>query len=291
MAKIVGVRFKKNGKTYYFGPGSFELKVGDHVIVETVRGVEYGEISIAEREASEEEIVSPLKDIIRIATEEDDRIYEENKVRAKEAFPAAIEKIKKHGLEMKLIDIEYTFDNSKMLFYFTADGRIDFRELVKDLASVFKIRIELRQVGVRDEAKIVGGLGVCGRPCCCNACMGDFQPVSIKMAKEQGLSLSPTKISGTCGRLMCCLNYEQGAYEDAIRRVPGVGSLVETKDGKGNVVSSNLISEKVQVKFERGNETELITYKIDDIKVLSKKKGHYSSAANSIPSDGETVKE
>ena len=291
MVKTVGVRFKQNGKTYSFGPGEYELKVGDHVIVETVRGVEFGEVSIGVREVPDEEVPQPLKDIIRIATEEDEKVFEENKKLAEEAYEPTLERIKKHGLEMKLIDIEYTFDKSKMIFYFTADGRIDFRELVKDLASLFRIRIELRQVGVRDEAKIIGGLGVCGRPCCCNCCMGDFQPVSIKMAKEQGLSLSPTKISGTCGRLMCCLNYEQEAYEDAIKRVPGVGSLVETSEGKGIVVAGNLISETVQVRFENGNETELMTFNVSDITVLSKKRGKYSGVASAIPSDGETVKE
>ena len=292
MTKIVGVRFKKNGKTYFFNPKELELKVGMHVIVETARGVEYGEVSMDTREATESEIVSPLKDVIRIATPEDDQVFESNGEKAKRAFKICQEKIRKHGLEMKLIDAEYTFDNNKVLFYFTADGRIDFRELVKDLASVFRTRIELRQVGVRDEAKTLGGLGICGRALCCNACLSDFQPVSIKMAKEQGLSLSPTKISGTCGRLMCCLKYEQEAYEDALRRVPGVGSVVETKEGRGVVTSTNLLRETVQVKLDKGNETDLVTFPVAEIKVLSKKTGHYSHAAAAIPAeDNEEIKE
>ncbi len=292
MTKIVGVRFKKNGKTYFFNPKELELKVGMHVIVETARGVEYGEVSMDTREATESEIVSPLKDVIRIATPEDDQVFESNGEKAKRAYDICLEKIQKHKLDMKLIDVEYTFDNNKVLFYFTADGRIDFRELVKDLASVFRTRIELRQVGVRDEAKTLGGLGICGRALCCNACLSDFQPVSIKMAKEQGLSLSPTKISGTCGRLMCCLKYEQEAYEDALRRVPGVGSVVETKEGRGVVTSTNLLRETVQVKLDKGNETDLVTFPVAEIKVLSKKTGHYSHAAAAIPAeDNEEIKE
>ena len=292
MTKIVGVRFKKNGKTYFFNPKELELKVGMHVIVETARGVEYGEVSMDTREATESEIVSPLKDVIRIATPEDDQVFESNGEKAKRAYDICLEKIQKHKLDMKLIDVEYTFDNNKVLFYFTADGRIDFRELVKDLASVFRTRIELRQVGVRDEAQTLGGLGICGRALCCNACLSDFQPVSIKMAKEQGLSLSPTKISGTCGRLMCCLKYEQEAYEDALRRVPGVGSVVETKEGRGVVTSTNLLRETVQVKLDKGNETDLVTFPVAEIKVLSKKTGHYSHAAAAIPAeDNEEIKE
>ncbi len=292
MVSIVGVKFKKNGKTYYFNPKDLDLNVGMHVIVETARGIEYGEVSMEPREASENEVVSPLKDVLRIATPEDDATFEENINKAKKAFDICLEKIAAHKLDMKLIDVEYTFDNNKVLFYFTADGRIDFRELVKDLASVFRTRIELRQVGVRDEAKTLGGLGICGRALCCSSCHSDFQPVSIKMAKEQGMSLSPTKISGTCGRLMCCLKYVQEAYEDAIKRVPGVGSLVETQNGKGVVTASNLLRETVQVKFERGNETELVTFPVSEIKVLSKKSGHYSNAAASIPAEeGEVVKE
>ncbi len=292
MVNIVGVRFKKNGKTYFFNPKDLELKSGMHVIVETARGIEYGEVSMDPREASESEVVSPLKDVIRIATTEDDKTFQDNIEKAKKAFDICLEKIAAHKLDMKLIDVEYTFDNNKVLFYFTADGRIDFRELVKDLASVFRTRIELRQVGVRDEAKTLGGLGVCGRALCCSSCLSDFQPVSIKMAKEQGMSLSPTKISGTCGRLMCCLKYEQEAYEDALKRVPGVGSLVETANGKGVVTSANLLRETVQVKFEKGNETDLVTFPVSEIKVLSKKTGHYSNAAAAIPAEeGEVIKE
>ncbi len=292
MTKIVGVRFKKNGKTYFFNPKDLELKAGMHVIVETARGIEYGEVSMDTREAAENELVSPLKDVIRIATPEDDKTFENNAEKARKAFDICLEKIEKHKLDMKLIDVEYTFDNNKVLFYFTADGRIDFRELVKDLASVFRTRIELRQVGVRDEAKTLGGLGICGRTLCCHAYLSDFQPVSIKMAKEQGLSLSPTKISGTCGRLMCCLKYEQEAYEDALRRVPGVGSVVDTKEGRGVVTSTNLLRETVQVKLDKGNETDLVSFPVGEIRVLSKKTGHYSNAAASIPAeDNEELKE
>ena len=292
MTKIVGVRFKKNGKTYFFNPKELELKAGMHVIVETARGIEYGEVSMDTREAAENELVSPLKDVIRIATSEDDKTFENNAEKARKAFAICLEKIEKHKLDMKLIDAEYTFDNNKVLFYFTADGRIDFRELVKDLASVFRTRIELRQVGVRDEAKTLGGLGICGRTLCCHACLSDFQPVSIKMAKEQGLSLSPTKISGTCGRLMCCLKYEQEAYEDALRRVPGVGSVVDTKEGRGVVTSTNLLRETVQVKLDKGNETDLASFPVTEIRVLNKKTGHYSNAAASIPAeDNEELKE
>ena len=292
MTKIVGVRFKKNGKTYFFNPKDLELKAGMHVVVETARGIEYGEVSMDTREATENEVVSPLKDVIRMATPEDDKTFESNAEKAKKAFVTCQEKIAKHKLDMKLIDVEYTFDNSKILFYFTADGRIDFRELVKDLASVFRTRIELRQVGVRDEAKTIGGLGICGRPFCCHACLSDFQPVSIKMAKEQGLSLSPTKISGTCGRLMCCLKYEQEAYEDALHRVPGVGSVVETGEGRGVVTSTNLLRETVQVKLDKGNETDLITVPVSEIRVLGKKTGRYSHAAAAIPAeDSEELKE
>lgn len=292
MIKVIGVRFRNAGKIYYFAPGDSEIEAGQHVIVETARGIEYGHVVLGCREVEDSSVVQPLKPVIRMATTDDDEIEDANKKKEKEAFKICLEKIKKHRLEMKLIDVEYTFDNNKILFYFTADGRIDFRELVKDLASVFRTRIELRQVGVRDEAKTLGGLGICGRALCCHACLSDFQPVSIKMAKEQGLSLSPTKISGTCGRLMCCLKYEQEAYEDALRRVPGVGSVVDTKEGRGVVTSANLLRETVQVKLDKGNETDLATFSVKDIKVLSKKTGHYSNAAASIPAeDNEELKE
>ena len=292
MIKVIGVRFRQAGKIYYFDPLDFDIEVGQHVIVETARGIEYGLVLTGPREVEDEKVIQPLKPVIRVATPEDDEIEMKNKEKEKSAFNICLEKIAKHKLEMKLIDAEYTFDNNKVLFYFTADGRIDFRELVKDLASVFRTRIELRQVGVRDEAKTLGGLGICGRALCCHACLSDFQPVSIKMAKEQGLSLSPTKISGTCGRLMCCLKYEQEAYEDALRRVPGVGSVVDTKEGRGVVTSANLLRETVQVKLDKGNETDLATFSVKDIKVLSKKTGHYSNAAASIPAeDNEELKE
>ena len=272
MSKVVSVRFKNAGKVYYFDPGNLQIEKGQNVIVETVRGVEFGEVVAGPRKVSDEEIVSPLKTVIRIATEEDNKQYQSNKKREKEAFNICEEKIKQYSLGMHLIDVEYTFDNNKILFYFTADGRIDFRELVKDLAAVFKTRIELRQVGVRDESKILGGLGICGRILCCKSYLGDFQPVSIKMAKEQGLSLNPTKISGTCGRLMCCLKYEQDAYEDLIERVPGVGSVVETESGRGTVIEINLLKEILKIKLDDPNVTDLLVCKAGDVKVISNSK-------------------
>ncbi len=274
MAEIIGVRFKRSGKTYYFAPGKEKMQKGDFVIVETVRGIEMGEVVLSNREVDDEEIVAPLKTVIRIATKEDKAQYDANIEKGKEAFAVCLKKITEHDIPMKLIDAEYTFDGSKVLFYFTADGRVDFRELVKDLASVFKTRIELRQVGVRDEAKILGGLGICGRVFCCHGHMGDFQPVSIKMAKEQGLSLNPTKISGTCGRLMCCLKYEQDAYEDLLARVPGVGTLVQTQQGKGVVKEVNLLRELLKVEIEHDNVTEVILLKASDVKVLKKSRNH-----------------
>ena len=268
MVEVVGIRFKANGKIYYFNPKGDKYEPGDKVLVETSREIEYGEIVLANRLVSQEDIVSPLKDIVRLASEEDSKKNEENKIKALEAFKTCKERVVAHGLEMKLIDCEYTFDNNKLLFYFTADGRIDFRDLVKDLASIFKTRIELRQIGVRDEARTIGGLGLCGRELCCSCCISDFQPVSIKMAKEQGLSLSPNKISGTCGRLMCCLNYEQEAYESAIKRMPRPGSVVETADGMGLILSTNLLKETIQVRLDKENETELTSYRLDDVRVL-----------------------
>ena len=272
MAKIIGVRFKKSGKTYYFDPGKEIAQKGQFVIVETVRGIEMGEVVLSNREVSDDEIVAPLKTVIRMATDEDKAQYEANLEKNKEAFSVCLKKIAEHDIPMKLIEAEYTFDGSKVLFYFTADGRVDFRDLVKDLASVFKTRIELRQVGVRDEAKILGGLGICGRVFCCHGHMGDFQPVSIKMAKEQGLSLNPTKISGTCGRLMCCLKYEQDAYEDLLKRVPGVGALVQTPQGKGVVTEVNLLRELLKVEIEHENATEVLLLKASDVTVLKKSK-------------------
>lgn len=270
MVNVIGVRFKKAGKIYYFGPDKYDINKGDFVIVETARGIEFGECVIGIKQISEESIISPLKLVLRIATKDDIKKHKENKEKEKSAFEICLNKISEHGLNMKLIDVEYTFDNNKVIFYFTAEGRVDFRDLVKDLATIFKTRIELRQIGVRDEAKMLGGLGPCGRPLCCSTFLGDFASVSIKMAKEQNLSLNPTKISGICGRLMCCLNYEQSTYEDIRKRLPKVGSLVETERGKGEVVSNNLLKEKVAVKFKISkNEDVVEDFRIDNIKLIS----------------------
>ncbi|HEX2926490.1 MAG TPA: stage 0 sporulation family protein [Ruminiclostridium sp.] len=270
MVKVVGVRFKKAGKIYYFDPDDLIIDLNQNVIVETARGVEFGLVVVPNREVDESEIVAPLKKVIRIATEEDIAHAQENDRKEKDAFNICLQKISDHKLDMKLIDVEYTFDNNKVLFYFTADGRVDFRELVKDLASVFKTRIELRQIGVRDESKMMGGIGICGRVLCCNSFLGEFQPVSIKMAKEQSLSLNPTKISGTCGRLMCCLKYEQEAYEDLLSRVPKVGAIVETPEGQGTIVEVVLLKEILKVKLDMGKESELRVYNFKDgeIKVI-----------------------
>lgn len=248
MATVIGVRFKKAGKVYYFDPCEVWPRPGDSVVVETARGVEFGEVVTGAREVADEQIVAPLKKVVRIATEEDIRRAEHNEKREAEAFRVCQEKVAKHKLEMKLVSVEYTFDNSKIIFYFTANGRVDFRELVKDLASVFKMRIELRQIGVRDEAKMVGGLGICGRPFCCSTFLNGFQPVSIKMAKEQGLSLNPAKISGSCGRLMCCLAYEQKSYEYLNSITPQVGSIVRTPDGEGTVIEVNVVAGTLKVR-------------------------------------------
>ena len=254
MAKVVGVRFRNVGKIYYFNPKNYKVKPGDHVIVETARGVEYGKVVLAPKDVVDDQVVHPLKEVLRVATKDDDEREKYNRERERDAFKICQKKIREHGLEMKLIDAEYTFDNNKVLFYFTADGRIDFRQLVKDLASIFKTRIELRQIGVRDEAKMLGGLGICGKPFCCASFMGEFQPVSIKMAKEQGLSLSPVKISGTCGRLMCCLKYEQEAYTDLLKHTPKVGAIVNTPEGRGLVVENNLIAGTLKVKLNNTPE-------------------------------------
>ena len=273
MIKVIGVRFRQAGKIYNFSPADFQVKVGDHVIVETARGIEYGSVVQGIREVADDKVIMPLKSVIRIATEEDDKKAIENNEKEKKAFKICKEKIAKHGLEMKLIETEYTFDNNKVLFYFTADGRIDFRELVKDLASVFKTRIELRQVGVRDETKMLGGIGICGRPLCCNTYLSEFIPVSIKMAKEQSLSLNPTKISGICGRLMCCLKNEQEAYEELNSNLPDIGEKVKTFDGfKGEVVSVNVLRQKVKIVVEVDNEREIKEYAIDELKFKPKKK-------------------
>lgn len=272
MITVVGVRFKKAGKIYYFSPGDLHINKGDDVIVETARGIEYGTCVIGLKEVSEETIVSPLKNVIRVATHEDTIKYKSNKEREKEAFEICLNKIKKHNLVMKLIDVEYTFDNNKIIFYFTAEGRVDFRELVKDLASVFRTRIELRQIGVRDEAKMIGGFGVCGRPMCCALYLGDFAPVSIKMAKEQNLSLNPSKISGVCGRLMCCLNYEQESYESIRKSMPKVGSIVSTKEyGNVEVIDNNIIKESIKIRYtaEDGETVCEEEVPIKDIKLVS----------------------
>lgn len=250
MTEIIGVRFKNVGKIYYFAPGGLEIKSGESVIVETARGVECGLVVFGNKQVDESEIVAPLKAVIRIATEDDMKQIEKNRLKEDEAFGICEEKIAKLGLKMSLVDVECTFDNSKLLFYFTAENRVDFRELVKELASVFRTRIELRQIGVRDEAKMLGGLGICGRPFCCSSFLGDFQPVSIKMAKEQSLSLNPTKISGTCGRLMCCLKYEQDGYEELLKITPKFGAVVDTPSGRGTVTDVNLISGKMHVKLD-----------------------------------------
>ncbi|MGN0498766.1 MAG: stage 0 sporulation family protein [Acutalibacteraceae bacterium] len=268
MSEVIGVRFKEVGKIYYFNPNEEKFDEYDRVIVETARGIECGLVATPNREIDDEKIVHPLKSVIRRATPEDLKIVEQNKEKEKRAFKICEEKIEKHGLEMKLIDTEYTFDGSKVMFYFTAEGRVDFRALVKDLASVFRTRIELRQIGVRDEAKMLGGLGVCGRPFCCSSYLGEFQPVSIKMAKEQGLSLSPVKISGTCGRLMCCLKYEQEAYLDLLKRTPKVGAIVNTPDGKGEVIDSNLITGTLRVKMDKFPEAAPHTFKVKEVKLV-----------------------
>ncbi len=266
MVEIVGVRFKKVCKIYYFSPEGGKFSCGDHVIVETARGVEFGTVAIANKKVSEDSITSPLKPVIRLATKEDEITYKNNAKKCKEAFDIALEKIAKHGLDMKLVDVEYTFDCGKALFYFTADGRVDFRELVKDLATVFHTRIELRQIGVRDEAKMLGGFGVCGRNLCCHSFLDEFIPVSIKMAKEQSLSLNPTKISGSCGRLMCCLKYEQDTYEEMNVGMPGQGSTVRTPDGEGTVVNSETLKRRVTVKF--ADSPALKSYPVEEVKIL-----------------------
>lgn len=279
MVKVIGVRFRRAGKIYYFDPLDFEIKQGDNVIVETARGIEYGAVVLGPREVEEDTIIQPLKSVIRPASLEDDEMERDNKIKEKEAFEICLEKIQKHSLDMKLIDCEYTFDNNKVLFYFTADGRIDFRELVKDLAAVFKTRIELRQIGVRDETKILGGIGVCGRELCCHSYLTDFVPVSIKMAKEQNLSLNPTKISGVCGRLMCCLKNEEEAYEELNSKLPNVGDFVTTKDGfKGEVQSTSVLKQLVKVIVTLENdEKEVREYKAADLSFRQKRRREKSS--------------
>ena len=272
MTKIVGVRFRNAGKIYYFDPADKDMENGTHVIVETARGVEFGVVMIPPKEVEDEKVTQPLKPVIRIATDEDEKQQQKNKEKQENAYKICLEKIEKHGLEMKLVQAEYTFDNNKLLFYFTADGRIDFRELVKDLASVFRTRIELRQIGVRDETKILGGIGICGRQLCCSSYLSEFVPVSIKMAKEQNLSLNPTKISGVCGRLMCCLKNEQETYEYLNSTLPEINEYVSTKDGlRGEVQSVSVLRQIVKVKVDVNGEKELREYKVNELKFKQKK--------------------
>lgn len=274
MTKVIGVRFRTAGKVYYFDPLQYQIKRGDHVIVETARGIEYGLVMTGVTEVDDSKVIQPLKPVLRIATERDTEQEANNKIKEREAFKICQEKIRSHGLEMKLIDAEYTFDNNKVLFYFTADGRIDFRELVKDLAGVFRTRIELRQIGVRDETKLMGGIGICGRPLCCHSYLADFVPVSIKMAKEQNLSLNPTKISGVCGRLMCCLKNEEDTYEELNRRLPGIGDTVATEDGlRGEVASVNVLRQLVKVVVESGDTKEIKEYPVTQLR-FRRKGGH-----------------
>ncbi len=270
MITVTGIRFKSVGKIYYFDACSIELEAGEHVIVETSRGIEYGTVAIAKKQVTDDEIVQPLKKVIRKATPDDDKTLEENKANEKEAIRVCQEKAKSHNLDMKLVDAEYTFDRNKILFYFTADGRIDFRDLVRDLASIFKTRIELRQIGVRDEAKMLGGLGICGRALCCSSYLGDFNPVSIKMAKEQNLSLNPTKISGTCGRLMCCLKNEQEAYEHLNKSIPAVGSIVETPDGRGTVTATSPLKGLLTVAIDKQGEKVLTQFDANIVSIIKK---------------------
>ncbi len=268
MAEVIGIRFKEVGKVYYFDPDGHKLKKGDKVIVETVRGVECGEVAMDNREIDDENIFKPLKKLIRIATEQDIEQFKSNKEKEQAAFEICREKIVEHRLDMKLIDVEFTFDGGKIMFYFTAEGRVDFRELVRDLAGIFRTRIELRQIGVRDEAKMLGGLGICGRPFCCNSFLGEFQPVSIKMAKEQGLSLNPTKISGVCGRLMCCLKYEQNAYEHLLKITPKPGAIVETKEGLGTVVDFSLLTGTIKIQLHNDPDSPPKKFKRNEVKTV-----------------------
>ena len=268
MVKVVGVRFKSAGKIYYFDPDIIEVELNDFVVVETARGIEFGHVVIGPKEIKEEEIVSPLKTVLRIALDEDFEIHRENKKKATEALNQCQSKVVEHGLKMKIVDVEYTFDNNKVIFYFTADGRVDFRELVKDLASIFKTRIELRQIGVRDEAKMIGGIGPCGKMVCCNEFLGEFAPVSIKMAKDQSLSLNPTKISGLCGRLMCCLKYEHDTYDELLKNTPQVGAIAITPMGRGIIIDTYTLLEraKVRVRLKDGTD-DIIQYQLDELEI------------------------
>ncbi len=272
MQEIIGVRFKKVGKIYFFDPNGIQAIKGKSIIVETARGIELGEVAVANRSVSDEKIVAPLKKAIRMATDEDEKTFADNERKAAEAREVCEKKIEEHKLDMKLVDVEYTFDGTKLLFYFTADGRIDFRELVKELAAIYRTRIELRQIGVRDEVKMLGGYGMCGRELCCCNHLTDLNPVSIKMAKEQGLSLNPTKISGMCGRLMCCLKHEQDVYEEKLSRLPSIGALVKTPDGKGVVENVEVLKEVVRVKVEQKDEIIKKEYPLSEIKILKDNK-------------------
>ena len=274
MIEVIGVRFKKAGKLYYFDPNGLQLKEGEHAIVETVRGVEYGTVIKGNTMVDDNDVIQPLKKVIRVATPEDDACEEENRQKEREAFEVCFEKIAKHGLDMKLIDVEITFDHNKLIFYFTSDERVDFRELVKELAAVFRTRIELRQIGVRDEAKMLNGIGICGRALCCATFLGDFQPVSIKMAKEQSLSLNPTKISGICGRLMCCLKYEEDVYEELNKKMPNVGDIISTVDGTGEILSTNVLMQvvKAAVRKKENDPPTIDFYSINEIKVIKSKR-------------------
>ncbi|MCX7695720.1 MAG: stage 0 sporulation family protein [Caloramator sp.] len=291
MVTVVGIRFKRAGKIYYFDPDGLDINKGDYAIVETARGIEFGEVVIGKKEVTEDEIVAPLKKVIRVATEEDKLKNLQNKAKEEDAFQICLKKIQEHGLPMKLIDVEYTFDNNKVIFYFVADGRIDFRELVKDLAAIFRTRIELRQIGVRDESKMVGGLGPCGRPMCCSTFLGEFEPVSIKMAKEQNLSLNPSKISGVCGRLMCCLNYEQQTYEEIRKITPVVGSIVRTPDGEGEVMENSIIRESVKVKLKTPDDIEIKTYSVHNIELIEGQYEHREISDDEIKSEIEELEE
>lgn len=290
MTKVVGIRFRSVGKLYYFDPLNYPLKKGDRAVVETARGIECGTVLLGIHEVKDEEIIKPLKSVIRKATPEDIKQCEANREKEKNAFSVCNKKIAEHKLNMKLVDVEYTFDSQKILFYFTADGRVDFRELVKDLASVFRTRIELRQIGVRDESKLLGGLGMCGKPFCCSTFLFDFQPVSIKMAKEQGKSLNPTKISGTCGRLMCCLKYEQNVYEDLLKRTPRNDTIVETPDGKGVVVEMGVLKGQVRVRLDEKTDAAPKFYPITDLKIVGKR-SHAPHEKPEIEEDPDEISE
>ena len=291
MANIIGVRFKKPGKIYFFDPDGIEIEQGKHVIVETAMGKEYGEVAIANRNIPDNKLVKPLKKIIRVATNKDKKQHEENKEKEKEALKICEKKIKEHGLDMKLTDVEYKFDRSKLLFFFKADGRIDFRDLVKDLAAIFKTRIELRQIGVRDEVKNLGGNGMCGRELCCCSFLGNFETVSIKMAKEQNISLNPSKISGNCGRLMCCLKYEQEVYEEKLKRLPKVGAIVKTEDGEGEVCGVETLKEIVKVKLHDGEDTFFKKYNSKDLKIIKNVEKEDDSIEADNPEDLKELQE